>query len=84
MFSPSKTGFFPCFPIGWVTWSEMSGLLGLGLHRRSAAAWRKLGWGSSNGDLMGFIIFYNNHDFWILIMDGMTINHIEMAMDQYL
>ena len=19
---------------------------------------------------------YNNHDFWILIMDGMTINHI--------
>ena len=25
---------------------------------------------------MGFIITYNNHYFWILIMDRMTINHI--------
>ena len=53
MFSPFKTGFFPCFPhlkagffpcfpIGQpisATWSADAGLLGLGLHRRSAAAW---------------------------------------------
>jgi len=86
-FFPSKTGFFPCFPhlkqvfsmfshrSGWVTWSaEMSGLLGLGLHRRSAAAWRF--WlGIFRKCYMGmdqYLFLYhfngmNSWDLWILI-----------------